>query len=251
MKTCRICKENLPFNNFNKRKRSLDGLDSMCKLCTKKYYSENKKYILARNKIYRDKHKEHKKEINKKWLEKNKKKVWETAKKWRKNNPEKVKVIQKKSNKIHYHKNKEKCQQLNKKYYMLNKNKIKEYKRKYEKNKKANDPLYKLKCRIKSLIGKSFLRNGYTKKSKTLTILGCTFEEFKIHLESKFSPWMNWKNRGLYNGELNFGWDIDHIIPLNIAITEEDIIKLNHYTNLQPLCSKINRDLKRNKSERI
>ena len=33
-------------------------------------------------------------------------------------------------------------------------------------------------------------------------------------------------------------------------ITEEqksDVIKLNHYTNLQPLCSKINRDVKRNK----
>jgi len=27
--------------------------------------------------------------------------------------------------------------------------------------------------------------------------------------------------------------------------TEEDVIKLNHYTNLQPLCSKINRDIKR------
>jgi len=27
--------------------------------------------------------------------------------------------------------------------------------------------------------------------------------------------------------------DIDHIIPLNIATCEDDVIKFNHYTNLQ------------------
>ena len=58
---------------------------------------------------------------------------------------------------------------------------------------------------------------------------------------------MTWENKGLYNGELNHGWDIDHIIPLSTALTEEDLVKLNHYTNLQPLCSKVNRDIKRDK----
>ena len=58
---------------------------------------------------------------------------------------------------------------------------------------------------------------------------------------------MNWENKGLYNGDLNYGWDIDHIIPISSAFTEVEILKLNHYTNLQPLCSKINRDIKKNK----
>jgi hypothetical protein len=58
---------------------------------------------------------------------------------------------------------------------------------------------------------------------------------------------MTWDNYGLYNGELNYGWDIDHIIPLSSGKTEDDLINLNHYTNLQPLCSKINRDIKKNK----
>lgn len=58
---------------------------------------------------------------------------------------------------------------------------------------------------------------------------------------------MNWENYGLYNGDLFFGWDIDHIIPVSSANSEEEIIKLNHYTNLQPLCSKINRDIKKDK----
>lgn len=56
---------------------------------------------------------------------------------------------------------------------------------------------------------------------------------------------MNWNNRGLYNGDFNYGWDLDHIMPLSEAKTPEDIIRLNHYTNLQPLCSKINRDIKK------
>lgn len=64
-------------------------------------------------------------------------------------------------------------------------------------------------------------------------------------MESKFEPWMNWNNYGLYNGELNYGWDIDHIVPISSANTEEEIIKLNHYTNLQPLCSKTNRYIKK------
>ena len=56
---------------------------------------------------------------------------------------------------------------------------------------------------------------------------------------------MAWENKGLYNGELNYGWDVDHIKPLSTASSEEELIILNHYTNLQPLCSKINRDIKR------
>jgi len=58
---------------------------------------------------------------------------------------------------------------------------------------------------------------------------------------------MNWDNHGKYNGEFNFGWDLDHIIPISSAITEQEVIKLNHFTNLQPLCSKINRYIKKNK----
>mgnify|MGYP000907082163 FL=1 len=76
---------------------------------------------------------------------------------------------------------------------------------------------------------------------------GCTFEEFKLYMESKFEPWMNWDNHGLYNGELNYGWDIDHIIPISSATSQQEILKLNHYTNLQPLCSYTNRYIKKDK----
>lgn len=46
--------------------------------------------------------------------------------------------------------------------------------------------------------------------------------------------------------------DIDHIIPLISASTEEEMVKLNHYTNLQPLSKedhkiKTKEDIKRPK----
>ena len=59
---------------------------------------------------------------------------------------------------------------------------------------------------------------------------------------------MTWDNYGNPKDgifELNKTWDIDHIVPINKALTEEDVVRLNHYTNLQPLCSYTNRFIKR------
>ena len=109
--------------------------------------------------------------------------------------------------------------------------------------------MFRLITNVRNLIYNSFYYNGYSKNSKTEELLGCSFEELKDYLESKFEPWMNWDNRGLYSGEFNYGWDIDHVIPLSSVNKEDEIIKLNHYTNLQPLCSKINRDIKKDNLE--
>lgn len=56
---------------------------------------------------------------------------------------------------------------------------------------------------------------------------------------------MTWNNYGLYNGTEKYGWDIDHVIPLSSALNENELLKLNHFSNLKPLCSKVNRDIKR------
>lgn len=130
-------------------------------------------------------------------------------------------------------------------YKQNNREKIKEQHRKYTRNRANNDDLFKLGRNLGTMLRNSFRRQGFSKSGKSREILGCSFEEFKIHLESKFESWMSWNNYGKYNGELNYGWDIDHIIPINTATNENELIKLNHYTNLQPLCSKINRDIKK------
>jgi len=59
---------------------------------------------------------------------------------------------------------------------------------------------------------------------------------------------MSWDNYGNPKDgvlELNKTWDLDHIVPLSSAECEEDIIRLNHYSNIQPLCSYVNRNVKR------
>jgi hypothetical protein len=99
----------------------------------------------------------------------------------------------------------------------------------------------------RSLICGSFKRKKTRKNNRTEKILGCSLKEFINYTESLFEDWMSWENRGKYNGSLKYGWDIDHIMPISSAKTIEDVIKLNHYTNLRPLCSYENRVIKKDK----
>jgi len=163
----------------------------------------------------------------------------------------------------YYHDNKEKIKEKNKESYHLNKDEINKkrrkniirltpeerlekerkyaieyyYKNKEKQNKKSaernklrmlNDSNFKLSHNIRVLIRKSLQNQFTTKSKKTIEILGCSFDEFKIHLESRFDDKMNWENQGTY-------WHMDHIIPISSAETEEDIYRLNHYKNFQPL----------------
>jgi hypothetical protein len=155
------------------------------------------------------------------------------------------KDCKKRTDALYAKKNKDKLALINKKWTEKNKDKVREYKNSWKRYKRKNDLMYILKDNIRTRISLFFRKRGFDKKESTENILGCKFEFLKDYIELKFEDWMNWDNRGLYNGEFNFGWDIDHIIPISSAKTEEDIIRLNHYTNLQPLCSKINRDIKK------
>jgi len=215
MKQCSKCKIDKSFQDFYERKGSRIGYRPECKVCSSIYSKE-------RAKIYYAKNKEKILSRNEKYVESNNEKINEYRKEYRQ-------------------KNKEKTKQYTEEYKM----------KKNETRKKRfhMDYLFRITVKLRTMIRKSLIDRGYTKKSKTQEILGCSFVEFKNYLESKFENWMDWKNRGLYNGDFNYGWDIDHIIPISSATTEEELIKLNHYTNLQPLCSKVNRDIKKDKIE--
>ncbi len=215
-KQCSVCLLVKPINEFHSYKlQNGVGYRHNCKSCIKEYkkelYRTNKEEILSKQKVYR---------------ELNYDKVRATDKNYKKRN-----------RKILSNKQKE--------YVKKNRKKINKYKTNYEKKRKSVDPIFKLSRSIMNLIRVSFKRKGLKKSNKTNIILGCTYQGFKSYLEAKWKPWMNWENYGLYNGQPDYGWDLDHIIPLKTATAEADIIKLCHYTNLQPLCSYINRDIKR------
>ena len=234
MKKCNICKFEKEKSLFKKDNRRPDGYGSYCKECLRikglEYYQMTK--VERKETINENRRRCH--EINKN-IEN------EKSRQYKIKNSENIK----KYNKEYRENNKDKVKLLSKEYRENNKDKVKEYQKLYINNRLENDPLFKIKHYLRCMIRKHFNRGGYSKISKTQEIIGCSFEEFKLYIESKFEDWMTWENRGLYNGDLNYGWDIDHIIPVSSGKTQEDIIRLNYYTNLQPLCSHINRDIKR------
>ena len=137
--------------------------------------------------------------------------------------------------------------QRSKHYYEANKysERIIERRKILTRERKKCDTLYRLKVTINKIIDKAFKRRNLVKPIPNKNILGCEYDYFLQYIESQFESWMNWDNRGLYNGEFNYGWDIDHIMPLKTAKNEIDMIKINHYTNFKPLCSKVNRYIKK------
>ena len=201
MEQCITCKINKDYIFFKEDSKYKDGYRNKCIDCCREYM---KNY----NKSYQSK--EEKSQRNKKYYQEN---------------CEKVKIHQ------YTNRNKEYERLYLKEYRKENLEKLTSYRREYEVYKRATDDLYRLKSNLRSKIC-SVVNKKYKKSSKTLEILGCSFEEFKIYLESKFEPWMTWENYGIYNGELNYGWDIDHIIPLSSANTEDELLKLNHHLNL-------------------
>jgi hypothetical protein len=219
-----------------KRKIYLSDNKEKIKESKRKYREENKESISLYNKSYFEENKEY----FTKYYEINKERILIERKEWRIDNNDLAKINDKEKRE----KNKESISKSSAKYYRKTKIKWREYHRKRVNEKRKNDPLFKLKMNIRCSIKRSIKENGYSKSNTTENILGCNFDHFKQYLESKFQDWMSWDNYGLYNGELNYGWDLDHIIPISTASSEADIYKLNHYTNFQPLCSFTNRYIK-------
>ena len=136
-------------------------------------------------------------------------------KKYRQNNKEKILERQAE----YYQKNKGKIKQYNAEYRKKNRKKI----NKYCKKRRQTDPLYKLSENIRSNISQAFSRKGFSKKSKTANILGCSFEDFAAFLEQRSEL------------KLHDTVQLDHVIPLAWAKNEQEILLLNHYSNFQLL----------------
>lgn len=114
-----------------------------------------------------------------------------------------------------------------KEYRERNKDIVLSRRRQRDKERRKNDPLYKLRRATSNRITSVILKRGYKKNSRTELILGCDWATFKLHIESLFQPNMNWDNYG--------EWQVDHIKPCLVAKNETELLKLQHYSNLQPI----------------
>lgn len=155
---------------------------------------------------------------NKKWIENNKEKFKQLVK----NNRNKYKEYDKEYAKKNW---------LEKKIDPEYQLKHKEYQRQYKKQKRK-DSIFRLKENLRTY----FYRSITNKSNSVFKYLGCSIEEFKIHLEKQFNKDMNWDNYGEY-------WEVDHINPIeNFNFSNEsEIYECWNYKNLQPLTINENR----------
>ncbi len=186
LKKCYICKKDKKLTNFYKDKTKKSGLSSKCKECSKEL-----------SKINRQNNKEKYLNYSKEYYKQNKDYFFIYNKEYRENNVSKYK-----------------------KYKQENKDKI----NKYQKKRRDNDPLFKLKCYLRTRVYSILKEN---KDKSTEKLLGDSFGRVKKYIESTFTEGMTWENYG--------EWHVDHKIPLASANTKNEVEKLFHYTNLQAL----------------
>lgn len=98
-----------------------------------------------------------------------------------------------------------------------------------------NDINFRLAKQLRSRISHAIREsNVRVRVGSAVKDLGCTVEELRLYLESKFKPGMTWDNYGK--------WHIDHIKPLakfDLSDTKQ-FKKVCFYKNLQPLWAKEN-----------
>ena len=199
-KECTKCGEVKAFGEYYKDNSKKDGLLSYCKCCRNQYITDNKNTVACRQKMYREKNKERTTAYN----------------------------IQ------YYNKNKEIIAEKGKQYREANKETIAERKQKYQKDRRANDPVFRMINSLRSGLGKAM--NGTAKCKKTMELLGCSRKQLRKHLSAQFTEGMTLENYGAD------GWVIDHIIPVS-HFDHKDQKQVEvcwHYTNMQPLWDRDN-----------
>ena len=201
MKKCNSCLIEKSSDNFGSLKSSPDGYRPTCKECRKK--------------------------STKKYYDKNSQKIIQSVKEWVDKNKEQNNKNKREWARKKYWEDIEKSREYGREYKKNNPEKNTKSTLKYQRKRFNNDPIFKMKHTIRNRINRFHNSNKRTEE-----ILGCSFDFFKSYIENKFINGMTWDNQG--------EWHYDHIKPISLAKTEEEVLVLNHYTNFQPLWAKDN-----------
>tara|TARA_R110002153_G_C12969465_1_gene461035 strand:+ start:98 stop:562 length:465 start_codon:yes stop_codon:yes gene_type:complete len=111
-----------------------------------------------------------------------------------------------------------------------------EYRRIRSRTVEMVDPIFKLKNNLRARVHRgTFVVKKWARNNMLCDILEVnTQREWLDYIENQFVDGMSWENYG--------EWELDHIIELHTARTKEDIYKLFHKTNYQPLWKQDNKD---------
>lgn len=96
-----------------------------------------------------------------------------------------------------------------------------------QRQRRKTDPRTAMQARLSRLHRHALAQVGAIKTSKTFEQLGYTASEFVRHIERQFPPRMGWHNMS--------EWQVEHIIPVSSAKSEEDVVALNQLSNLRPM----------------
>lgn len=208
-----------------------------CKPCKKvrdaKGFQKNKAKRSKTAEAYRQNNKDKIKAIDAAYYSKNRDRLDEKAKQYRIDNIARCRELARASSKKHRSKEPLVYRAKVKAYESKNKEKIAAVRSAHRKAKRLSDPVFYLQTSIRNRINESIKRKGFTKRSSTYATLGCDWEFFKTHIERQFTPRMCWEKMG---SEIH----LDHIVPISTAATEDDVVALNHFTNLRPMWAKDN-----------
>ena len=228
MKKCTKCENEKEESEFGKNKNTKDGLNYRCKFCEKKRITEyrlnNADEIKKRSEKWGSKSIEKQKQYQKKYVRDHPQMAASIRMRKYRESPEFLKK-EKEQRKAYYVQNIEEQRKKRKEYYHKNKLIERQKSNDYKKNRFKNDPIFRIKKNIRDRM-RNYL-NGKHIGKRTFDIIGLNHDEFKQYIESKFVIGMSWENYGI--------WHIDHIKPMCLAKTEDDVLIFNHFTNLQPL----------------
>ena len=201
-KICSKCKAEKPFDDFYREATRKDGRKTVCKSCSDAGHS--------------------------KYIENNREAIKESRRKYRQVNAQDI-AAKLKEYRI---KNADKLRENYKVYYWNNREKIlSTHPSSNYTTRRENDPQFKIAGNLRNRLNNAIKISS--KSGSAIRDLGCSIENLKEHLESKFQPGMTWDNYGKGIGK----WQIDHIIPLSaFDLTDrQHIVLACNYLNLQPL----------------
>jgi len=150
---------------------------------------------------------------------------------WRQKNKDRLRA----KTRLWQARNREKLRAACRHYGRVNQKKLRAYRlkrlpitRKQEREKRRSNTSVRLRVNLRNRI-RSAIQNDW-KVTKSLSLLGCSIENFKIYIESKFEPGMSWQNYGT-------AWHLDHIVPCAIfdLTKPEHQKRCFHFSNHQPL----------------